>query len=189
MKKFVTAALWAAVLTVSAQANLMTNGGFEAGDTSDWWTEATGTATVAADGAIASEGTYSLLATSTGDAWAEEARFGQYFSLTAPSVEGDTLTLSFDYYVASGGLVGINFDYWNPSKHWLGWSEIAPVAGEWTTHTISYELPSGTTAVDLKIIVTGESRINFDNFNAIVPEPATLAMMALGGSLLIRRRR
>lgn len=151
-------------MAVSAQAeNFINNGSFETADTTDWWTEQTGTASVTIDDTMASIGDYSLLATSSGDNWAEEARFGQYFEFEA-SAEGDEITVYFDYYAVSAGLIGVNFDYYTDAKHWLGWTEITPVTGAWNTAEITYSLPTGTYALDLKIIVTGTAEIYFDKF-------------------------
>ena len=160
-------------LAVSTQAeNAINNGNFETGDTTDWWTEQTGTAAVSIDDTMASSGTYSLLATSSGTNWNEEARFGQYFEFE-PSVEGDAITIYFDYYAVTGGLIGINLDYYTDAKHWLGWSEIIPDTGDWITAEVTFDLPVGTYAIDLKVIATGESEIYFDNFTTD-PSPISL---------------
>ena len=178
MKKVYLLMVLVFVMAMSAQAvNVISNGSFETGDATDWWTEVSGTASVAIDDTMASDGTYSFLATAAGAAWAEEAQFGQYFEFEA-SVAGDELTLFFDYYATSGDVVGVNFDYYTDAKHWLGWTEFTPVVGEWTTVEITYALPVGTYALDLKVEVTGESHINFDNFTTdptvLIPSPVTL---------------
>ncbi len=188
MNKYVSFLLVVLSMASSVQANVISNGSFETGDTADWWTEQTGTASVSIDNTIASDGDYSLLAVSTGDNWTEEARFGQYFDFAA-SAEGNELIVSFDYYAASGGLIGINLDYYTDGKHWLGWSEITPTTDEWVNAEITYALPTGTTAIDLKFIVTGDSAINFDNFSATVPEPASMMLLGIGALAALRKRK
>ncbi len=172
MKKFFLMLLVFAIPALVQAENVIINGSFETGDASDWWTEQTGTAAVSISDSMASSGTYSLLATSAGTNWTEEARFGNSIEFEA-SVEGDEITIYFDYYAVSGGLIGINIDYYTDAKHWLGWSEITPTTGEWVNAEITYTLPTGTYALDVKFIVTGESEIYFDNFTTD-PSPISL---------------
>ncbi len=187
--------LLAVMLVAGSQANVISNGSFETGDATDWWTypvePASQTLTVV--DTLASDGIYSMESYSATATWS--AQFGQYFEFT-PSAAGDEFTLTFDYYAVTDGWgsLGVNLDYYTDAKHWLGWTSVffqssAPVEGEWTTVDISYELPEGTYALDLKIEVADWATVNFDNFNATVPEPATLALMALGSTLLMRRSR
>ena len=187
--------LLAVTLVVGARANVISNGSFETGDATDWWTYAVEPAnqSLTVVDTMASDGAYSMEAYSATSTWS--AQFGQYFTFT-PSAEGDVLTLTFDYYAVTDGWgsVGVNLDYYTDAKHWLGWTTLfnessAPVEGEWVPVEITYELPVGTYALDLKIEVANWATVNFDNFSATVPEPATLALMALGSALLMRRRR
>jgi hypothetical protein len=194
MKRFLVLMMVFSVMAVS-QANVISNGSFETGDTMDWWTyvaEAENQTVTVVD-TLASDDTYSIESYSATSTWS--AQFGQYIEIT-PSVEGDVLTMTFDYYAVTDGWgsLGVNFDYYTDGKHWLGWTNVfnessAPVEGEWTTVEITYDLPVGTYALDLKVEVANWATVNFDNFNATVPEPTTLTLLGLGGFLLARRRK
>ncbi len=178
MKKVYLLMVLVFVMAVSAQAeNWISNGDFETGELGVWWTEQTGSASVAVDGTMAAGGDYSLQTISTGANWNDEARFGQYFEFEA-SVEGDEITLYFDYYATSAGLIGINLDYYTDAKHWLGWDEITPVVGQWTTAEITYTLPVGSYALDLKVIATGPTTINFDNFTTDPTPPSPIILVS-----------
>jgi len=180
------------LLAVSARANMVTNGGFETGDFTGWWTWVADSdnQTVSIDSDYKYEGDYSAKLWSASSAWS--AQMGTSFELG-----GDTAwTLSFVYSAVTPsdwGSAGVAINYYDAEGTYLSYEWIslydegpAPSPGEWVLVSNDYTTPTEAAKVDLKFEVANWTTVNFDNITAI-PEPATLLLLGLG-SLAIRRR-
>jgi hypothetical protein len=198
--------LLVAVLVTSAQANLLTNGDFETGNLDPWYITNWGTEdqyiTVVDDGTKVAE-----ILTVGGDG-IELHQDGIACGAGLPVV------VSLDYKVASGSwnAMGVSINYWDASEGWLdyGWTLIYDnsTAGggddQWHTYTTAgkpagsgvgelegtWSVPLDTAEITMYISQWGwvPSGAHYDNVS-LVPEPATITMLGLGGLALIRRRK
>lgn len=111
-------------------------------------------------------------------------------------------TISFDVYVEPNDMVlfiDINMFDGNWQQEW---KPAAPTAGQWNTITLTENVgtsyrdgsfnPSSVDQVWFGFRMTANAQsagtIYFDNF-VLVPEPVTLAMLAIGAAGMLRRRR
>ena len=104
--------------------------------------------------------------------------------------------LLFDVYVSSSdllpGLVGIWDAAWFPPDSWQAASNL-PVVGQWTTVSFDVSLREQTGLTQIWALVfeampsPTEGTIYMDNLR-VVPEPATLCLLGIGGLLLRRRK-
>ena len=187
----------AGMLSASAQANLLWNGDFETGTFDGWWSwqEDPGTQTASIDTEYNPAGsTASLKMWSDNSAWTNQV--GQDIAIG----EGVDITVSFDYSVrwTTAGSASVGIDYKDAGWAWLATDSLnlyyqaaAPNGeDEWLNVSGNFTTPAGTEHITLTIYAADATTVNFDNFDiSVVPEPTAMTLMALGSTLLIRRRR
>jgi hypothetical protein len=168
-------------------ANLVANGDFETGDFSDWFHSAG--CTVVSDNGPSAAGVYAV-----------EIVVGNDMRTPAIAVvEGFSYDVSFDWKATSmDGAYWGGFRYWsgvdasrNPTG-WLGQTlfQYGPTPdGQWQQASFTASpIPAGAAYADVVFFnadATG-GVFSVDNVS-VVPEPATMAILALGG-LFIRRK-
>jgi len=160
-------------LAVSAQANLLTNDGFETGDFTGWWTWTADpeNQSVSIDTDYVYEGTYSAELWSASAEWS--AQMGQGFEFGGD--QGWTLSFAYRAITPSDwGSAGIAIDYYDADWNWLDyeWIELfnegsAPNPGEWVLVENPFITPTGTAHVELKFEVANWATVNFDNISAM----------------------
>lgn len=200
MKRIATlSALTAAFAMSGASAELTTNGGFEAGDTSGWTAFPT-----AAPSAFTAESTDPAAGAFNGQITNEAPASGFVVKQANVGVgqvnPGDELTVSFDmrFTGEAGGVANVEFfselDGGGVSKSDLLLTQIDNL-NEWTP--FSYNVTAGpdvSGGVTLQFVATtggaegSLSNVEIDNVS-IVPEPTSLALLGFGGLALMRRRR
>ena len=183
----------------AAQANLVSNGDFEA----DWWAEDWNYGT--------SDGGYIGVATDQNgpSAPGEQSVFmntevpGGKVDLRSNAFalpEGETIVYySFDYAVeqraGSHALYQLRFFEGPGDTNWLGELNInlTDTDGLWEVQSGQFDIPQGAGYADIRISAgifddTFDGVVRIDNVS-VVPEPATLALLGLGSLGLLRRKR
>ena len=185
MKTSLTAALLAAsslcLAMPSAQANLITNGGFETGDYSDWVQAGSNALTGVIPGDSHS-GTYSAIF------GAVDRADPNILTQTFATTSGQSYTLA--YWLKQSFPGGMSFsasiDNWVST---LG--DFGNEAFDWTEKSYSFVATSATTTLGFKAF-NGPSLWYLDDVSvdaSVVPEPGTLALLALGAAFLRTSRR
>ena len=119
-------------------------------------------------------------------------------SLTSLGVTaGDTYDFSIDLISLGAGtpLAGMKIESWGPGGL-LGDSGdvVVPTSGSWTTLVFPYTIDPGADNLKFVPLMVGQpvgSIAGFDNVGVIIPEPATLGLLAFSavGLMASRRRR
>lgn len=186
MRVFLTM-LVALSFVVTASANMLANPGFESGDLTGWSTDG-GTWTLGTTDP--SEGTYDIEYAAT----ISDERLFQAVTLTA----GQLYTLTCDYRVdtASVDAQGWRFaqlGFHDGSPQWGNYvardtiDDESTTAG-WVQASVAYTpTTSGTYYVGFSSWQT-DAVYGLDNFS-LVPEPATLGLLSLGGLAMLKKRR
>jgi hypothetical protein len=182
----------------TAQAvNLLTNGDFETGDLTGWWTyvPASTTITVVSGGGYL--GTNGAHLTNLGGT--EDVKLGQDIAWTAGvSIDGK-ISLMYDTISWGGGGVTVRWldsswgylDYaWAPTfsgngadSGWLSFTASSSVSGS----SGNWIAPAGTAYAEVVISQWSWSDASFDNV-VLTPEPATMVLLGIGGLVALRRK-
>ncbi len=111
------------------------------------------------------------------------------------------IALRFDYKAWSSKTNSFDIDYrLNDTDAWTNILNNTPIVGDQTFHSFAYSL-AGLDAIENQPVVelrfndfdnNGSGKLAFDNFELTgtqVPEPATIGLLGLGITAIIRRRR
>jgi hypothetical protein len=192
MKKYLVVLFVAGLMAVPIQAELVTNGGFESDLSTGWWNWSpdTETQSIIRQDVVVYGGSYSVeMDSATDGTWQE-------LGTNAFEVDADTTySLSLVYNEVGWVGAGINLKYWDADWTEVGsqqWIDLVYSTEEgtetWTAFGTDFTTAAGAVYMEVKIAQGGWGTLYVDNVS-VVPEPATLALMALGSTLLMRRRR
>ncbi len=175
------------VLAMSAQANMLTNGDFNTGDLSGWWSWIP----MAPDQGVTIETAYTYDFTPNVMLWSNVA--GDWARIGQDTVIGENMpyTLSCVYNVASTtDSVGIGVKYLDDGWGEIGWEWIvlSDTGVQWLTYSGDFTTVPETAHIEITFQVGDLSTAYFDDI-VLVPEPATIALMALGGLTILRKRK
>lgn len=192
-----------AAIVMPAQANLVTNGSFDANSSvPTGWTQyistpASQNVKISGPGntdTYSYDGTYALRLYS----WVNWPQVEAYQSF--PISGGTSGSLSFVWstqYNAAWGTADCTLEYYNASGVKIGAGDYWTIfhttganpnnAGEWKTFSQSFTPVAGTASAVLHIRAYQYVTAYFDNV-VVTPEPATIGVLGLGGLALLRRK-
>jgi len=172
--------------------NLITNGGLDT-DFTGWWTYVPVPAdqSITIDNANYYSGTGSakLNCLNSSDDW---QKLGQDFGASALT----TYTLSFEYDPEQWAQAGVNIQFMDSSWGYLNYVWISLLnpgstgnTTGWQTYTGTFTTVSGTAYAEVAFVEGGYGAMNVDDVSvSLVPEPATMVLLGLGGLLSLRRK-
>jgi hypothetical protein len=187
--KFLLSALTLTLIASPLAANMVDNPDFETGDFTDWFHAAS--VVIVEDNGPSAPGDYAAEITATGD----------LRTVAIPVASGGIYDIKFDY-----KSIGMDGAYWGGIRYWSGADTSGNPTG-WLGQTIyqfgpapnglwlglsAFEstAPAGAAYADVAFFADSATTGLFyvDNVSVtLVPEPAAMMILALGG-LLIRRK-
>lgn len=197
MKRVLFGVLAFLTLSVQVQANMLTNGDFNSGDLSGWWTWADDADNQNAQ--IEPAGGYNYDGTANARLWSASSVWEMNLGQDVTIGENAPYSLSFVYsarWTDSWGSASVGIDYYDADWAWVGYEwfalyneEPGPNAeGEWLSYSGDFTTVPETTYLSLKLQAANWTTVYFDNVS-LVPEPATLVLFAAGGLAMLRRKR
>jgi hypothetical protein len=203
MKKIALGIAVVAMVSVASAGILVPNGDFEAGDDGNWSTDGgewgTGgyTATYESTGGSGDNGGYGQIL-SYGDNWSifvnptTAGADGGGVPVTDLGVTaGTTATFQIDLKNFAGTSPGgMKVEAWGSNVLIGNSGDVrAPSSyDDWTTFTFDWVVPDGTEKMIFVPLWGADSTVGFDNVG-VVPEPATLGLLAISGGVLAFLRR
>ncbi len=203
-KIIIVCVLCICLLSVAARANLLENGNFNTGDLSGWdvWVgDANNSISILPTGGPDSSPCVEMVAIV--NTTPDDLNISQSVDCSA----GTEVGISFDFAMTAnagevgwaGGGVGVTF--WNSdwsSDVGYGWADVWDTGGAWTSFentwitSGSWVAPTGTAHVTFRIgpWAGDGGTVTYDVDNVVfTPEPATIALLALGGLTVLRKRK
>lgn len=191
--------LAATLITGTVQAaNILTNGDFNTGDFSSWWTwvppDTDRNVQIEPGSGYSFDGTDNARIWSAADWGAGPGAIGQ----TVDMIEGTSYSFSFDYsarWTESWGSADWLIKYYDSAWGDSGWewgelyheSPAPNLEGEWLSFSQDFVAPAGAAHADFQIRAYNWTTVYVDNV-VVTPEPASLVLLGLGGLVLRRRR-
>ncbi len=172
-----------ALAALPAKANLLSNGNFNTGDYTGWWTyaAAAGQANTVETSNPYDSTPYALMV-SEDSTWRDA--IGQAGIVIGPNTQYD---LSFVYYTAAVPSFAVSINYYDSSANYLNYEWVPTVittSGAWSTYSGTFTTPAGTASLNLEFDLYSPGSVQLDNVS-ITPVPEPTSAMLLGGAGLV----